>query len=130
MVHIVNAREYRFFVVGSAISFRSPLAKRYKRRVRRAAAPCLPEVPIDQPVELRLDYFHARKRRCDMDNVAKCVLDALNGVAYVDDQLACIQSATAHDLRNRAYIHGGPVDLVKPLRRHKDYLFVRIRLAG
>jgi hypothetical protein len=65
-----------------------------------------------------------------MDNVAKCVLDALNGVGYVDDQLARVQSATAYDLRHIIHIHGGPVDLVKPLRDHAEYLFVRIRLAG
>jgi hypothetical protein len=64
-----------------------------------------------------------------MDNVAKCVLDALNGVAYIDDQLATLQSARAHDLRKRVQIADGPVDLVKPLRDHAEYLFVRIRLA-
>lgn len=130
MVNVVGAREYRFVVGGPAVSFRSPHAKAYKRRVRRAGRGSLPTNPIATPVEIRLDYFHRHRRRFDMDNVAKCVLDALNGVAYVDDQLACVQSATAHDLRHRVYIHGGPVDLVKPLRDHDDYLFVRIRLTG
>jgi Holliday junction resolvase RusA-like endonuclease len=89
----------------------------------------LPNEPIAVPVELRLDYFHRSRRRFDIDNLAKCVLDALNGVAYVDDQLASLESATAHDLRRRIYIYGGPVDLVKPMRDHDEYLFVRIRLA-
>jgi Holliday junction resolvase RusA-like endonuclease len=130
VVHIVRVREYRFVVAGRAVSFRSPSAKAYKRAVRRVARGFLPTNPIAEAVELRLDYFHSQPRRFDMDNVAKCVLDALNGVAYVDDQLACVQTATAHDLRRRVYLHGGPVDLVKPLRDHDDYLFVRIRLAG
>ncbi len=130
MVHVVGAREYRFVVGGPAVSFRSPDAGAYKRRVRQAGSGCLPNDPIAVPVELRLDYFHRSRRRFDMDNVAKCVLDALNGVAYVDDLLASLESATAHDLRRRIHIHGGPVDLVKPLRDHDEYLFVRIRLAG
>ena len=129
MRRIVGAREYRFVVGGPAISFRSPNATSYKRRVRLAAMSSLPKTPIASPVELRLDYFHPHARRCDMDNVAKCVLDALNGVAYVDDQLASLQSAQAHDLRRRIHIPGGPVDLVKPLCDYNEYLFVRIRLA-
>lgn len=129
MVHVVDAREYRFVVKGPAISFRSRNASAYKRKVRRAAAGSIPRRPIAVPVELRLDYFHPFARRCDMDNVAKCVLDALNGRAYVDDQLASLQSARAHDLRKRLHITGGSVDLVKPLREHDEYLFVRIRLA-
>ena len=65
-----------------------------------------------------------------MDNVAKCVLDAMNGIAYTEDKFACIQSATAYNLNRRFTINGGPVDLVKPLRRHADYLLVRIRVAA
>jgi hypothetical protein len=63
-----------------------------------------------------------------MDNIAKCVIDALNGIAYTDDQLARLQSARAHNIAKRVTIGGGPVDLVKPLRRYRDYLFVRIRI--
>jgi Holliday junction resolvase RusA-like endonuclease len=129
VVRIIGAREYRFVVPGSAVSFRSRNARAYKRKVRRAAAGSLPRTPVATPVELRLDYFHPLPRKCDMDNVAKCVLDALNGVAYIDDQLATLQSARAHDLRKRVQIADGPVDLVKPLRDHAEYLFVRIRLA-
>jgi hypothetical protein len=64
-----------------------------------------------------------------MDNVAKCVLDAMNQIAYTDDRLARLQSATAHDLTRRFTLSGGPVDLVKTLRMYSDYLIVRIRMA-
>ena len=64
-----------------------------------------------------------------MDNVAKAVLDALNGVAYVDDRLVKLQSAKAHDLTRRVTLAAGPVDLIKPLRKHTDYVFIRIRIA-
>jgi hypothetical protein len=129
VVRIVDAPEYRFVVPGEAISFRSPRAKAYKHTVRLAARECLPTEPITDPLEFRLDYFHSRRRRFDMDNVAKCVLDALNGVVYVDDRLACVQSATAHDLRYRLELYGGPIDLVKPLTDYDNYLFVRVRVA-
>ena len=123
------AREYRFVIPGRAVSFRSPVAMDYRKRVRRCARPLFRK-PLDLALEIRLDYFHCHARRVDMDNVSKCVLDGLNGLAYRDDRLATVQTSKSHDLRKRIDLHDGPIDLVKPLRRHKEYLFVRIRLAG
>ena len=122
--------EFRFVVPGRAVSFRSPLAMRYRRRVARCARAALPRKPLEVPFEIRLDYFHSTERRFDMDNVAKCVLDGLNKVAYRDDLLASVQSSKAHDVRECTWLRGGPVDLVKQLRTYENYLFVRIRLAG
>lgn len=64
----------------------------------------------------------------DMDNVAKCVLDALNGVAYVDDKQVRVQSAKAYLLRSPVEIWDGPVDLIKPLSKYEEYVFIRVRL--
>ncbi len=64
-----------------------------------------------------------------MDNVAKCVLDALIGLAYVDDQQVTEQLSQAHDLRRVIRIAGGPLDLVKPLVKYETYLFVRVRFT-
>lgn len=120
--------EWRFVVPGKGVSFRSPKAGLYKAEVVRVAQLVLPPVPYDRPVELRLDYFHATRRRFDMDNLTKCVMDALTGVAYVDDRFARLGSATAYNLARVVHIPGGPVDLVKPLRDYTDYLFVRLRV--
>lgn len=129
MVRILDVLEYRFVVPGKAVSFRSPRANLYKASVRRYLPSRLRQRPLRAECEVRLDYFHSSVRRFDMDNVAKCVLDAMNGIAYTDDRLARLQSATAHDLSRRFTLNGGPVDLVKPLRRHLDYLLVRVRVA-
>ena len=109
MVQIFNALQYQFVVPGRAISFRSPKAKLYKAAVARAAKPALPRVPKNVPVEVRLDYFHTSPRRFDMDNLAKCVMDALNGLAYTDDRLARLQSSSDHDLTKQVDIRRGPV---------------------
>jgi Holliday junction resolvase RusA-like endonuclease len=74
-----------------------------------------------------MDYFYMRKRRVDMDNVAKCVLDALNGIAYIDDRYVRLQSTCAYQLREPQHIKSGPIDIIKPLARYNEYLFVRIR---
>ena len=40
---------------------------------------------IDGPVALRLWLYSKGRRRADIDNAAKSVMDGLNGVAYRDD---------------------------------------------
>ncbi len=37
------------------------------------------------PVILDTDFFMGNKRKVDLDNLVKCVMDALNGRVYVDD---------------------------------------------
>lgn len=41
--------------------------------------------PTDARVAISLAFFQPTLRRCDLDNLAKAVLDGLNGVAYLDD---------------------------------------------
>lgn len=37
------------------------------------------------PLQVHLDFFMSSKRRVDTDNLAKLVLDSLNGVVWADD---------------------------------------------
>src|SRR6266446_9106923 len=128
MTRIIRATEYRFVIPGPAISFRSPKSGSYKRLVRRIAKGVFPSRVSSLPQVVFLDYFHRSRRRVDVDNVAKCVLDALNGLAYKDDQQVRVQATEAHDLRESFILPVGPVDLIKPLRSYPEYLFVRVRL--
>src|SRR6266571_8120956 len=130
MTRITHVLERRFVVPGRAVSFRSPDSPAYKSQVRTLARPVFPKVPTRDSVEVFLDHFHVERRRVDMDNVAKCVLDALSGVAYVDDRQVLHQYSRAHDLRDALSLRGGPVDLVKPLADYREYLFVRVREVG
>lgn len=120
--------EYRIVVPDRAISFRSQQASAYKRRVRNAARRVFPSPASNRIVSVLIDYFHTKPRRVDVDNVAKCILDALNGIAYVDDRQVTIERATAHSLQSVVHIPGGPVDVVKPLARLQEYVFIRVRL--
>jgi Holliday junction resolvase RusA-like endonuclease len=119
--------EYRIIVPGKATSFRSPKAKKYKNIINDLAKHIIPNPIIGNTVEVRLDYFHMNKRRMDMDNIAKCVIDALNGIAYVDDRQVILQAATAYSLTSIVNIDNGIVDLIKPLAQYEEYLFIRIR---
>lgn len=40
---------------------------------------------FDYQVVMTIDFYNGNRRRRDLDNMAKLVLDALNGIAYADD---------------------------------------------
>ena len=122
-----STAEYRVVVPGQAVSFRSPKAKAYKELVRNRAQSVFPMPLSEHTVEVRVDYFHTTRRRMDMDNIAKCVIDAMNGIAYLDDGQVRLQSSTSYSLQAPVHICGGPIDLVKPLNEHEEYVFIRVR---
>lgn len=123
----ITTKEYRIVVPGKAVSFRSPLAKNYKAKIKKLVRKSIKRPLEEKLFDVHIDYFHVAARRMDMDNISKCVMDALNGVLYVDDKQVRYQKSVAHDLSRRVRIYGGPPDLVKPLRHFDEYLFIRIR---
>lgn len=48
---------------------------------------------FDGSIGVELTFFMGTKRRKDIDNLVKTVLDALNGVAFTDDHLVHVLSA-------------------------------------
>lgn len=122
-----KSSEYRIVIPGKAVSFRSPKSGGYKAMIQEVAKRIFVKPIIGDTVEVRLDYFHLSRRRMDMDNIAKCVLDALNGIAYADDRQVRLQAATAYSLPSVVFVEQGVVDLIKPLAQYEEYLFIRIR---
>ena len=54
--------------------------------------------PTRNPIHLVLRFFRGDLRRVDLDNLAKLVQDALNGVAYADDsQIVLLTAAKGID---------------------------------
>lgn len=123
---IFKAIEYRLVIPGKAVSFRSPERKKYQRIVRHIAKSVFRH-PGKETYQIRIDYFHLQRRKMDMDNIAKCIMDALNGIAYIDDRQVKLQQSTGHDLSRPLRIYGGPVDIVKPIVKYDQYIIVRLR---
>lgn len=85
---------------GRAYVPKSHAVHAYRRAVAQAAQAAGCE-PGSEPVNVVIDFVFARPKshlrksglradapvlpRCDLDNMAKAVLDSLNGVAWVDD---------------------------------------------
>jgi len=55
-------------------------------KVVRATALAAGVKPLGGPVRLSVRFYRGDARPCDLDNLAKLVQDALNGVAWKDDR--------------------------------------------
>ena len=71
-------------------------ARRYKSAVRLRALAAGHRKPIEGPVYVMLAVYRPL-RRGDLDNRVKAVLDALRGVAFVDDDQVVGLTAFRHD---------------------------------
>ena len=53
------------------------------------------------PVSVTIRYYHQYDRHADSDNICKCLLDALRGIAYIDDaQVSGVVVTTKRDREN------------------------------
>lgn len=69
----------RIYVSREAEAFKKVVAWEAKR----AGVTCI----SDQPVEVKIYYYHEfPKRRLDVDNILKCAIDSLSGVAFDNDK--------------------------------------------
>jgi crossover junction endodeoxyribonuclease RusA len=86
---------------GSGRAFTAPRTAEYEHvvsqhlRVAYRAA-----LPLSGPLELRLAFHLPDRRRKDVDNLAKAILDAGNGLVWADDDQ--IETCTIYKLRPSA----------------------------
>ena len=66
--------------------------RQYERLVRRMTAAVFSE-PFEGPVSLNATFLLPDRRRRDIDNLTKSVLDGMNGIAFVDDSQVFVQEA-------------------------------------
>lgn len=60
----------------------------YKSRIKKAAIMAMNgRPPLSAPLKMILKLGRTTRRRVDVDNLSKAIMDAVNGVCYVDDSL-------------------------------------------
>jgi hypothetical protein len=60
--------------------------------------------PLDGDAEVSVRFFFKTKRKRDLDNQNKLILDALSGIAYEDDsQISSLNLSRDYDARNPAW---------------------------
>lgn len=74
--------------------------KKYEAAVAMIAAN-LNVRPATGPIRMMVDIYWPDRRRRDLDNAAKSIADALNGITYVDDSQ--IKELTLRAHLDRAY---------------------------
>lgn len=93
---IESATAYQFFVPGPPVPFtrvlrgskqaRAERYRAYRLAVGFKAKEAGAEI-IEGPVHVGIDiYDDQKRRRYDLDNVFKGILDALNGICFIDDR--------------------------------------------
>ena len=127
MRRILEFAEYRFFVPGKAISFRTKNAKKYKKLVKKFAMKVFKRKLIGNKLQIIIDYFYKGSRKFDMDNIEKCIIDALTGVAYNDDLQIFSTTVNSYPIDQITKLSDVVIDIVKPLRWHDTYTFIRLR---
>lgn len=70
---------------GRGHAYTDPKTKAAEERIRALVRQAGIRKPIKNPVGLTIEFWRSSKRRVDIDNLAKLVLDALNGIAWEDD---------------------------------------------
>jgi Holliday junction resolvase RusA-like endonuclease len=77
----------RGVIVGGCVRFYTPQkTRKYEDRVAAYGRQQISRT-FDEPVAVQVDVFRPNRKRVDIDNACKAVLDGLNGVAYTDDHL-------------------------------------------
>jgi len=72
---------------GSAHVFTDRATKDGESAIANAAVFASPFLePSERPIKVEATFYLYRRNRRDLDNMAKLILDALNGVVYVDDE--------------------------------------------
>jgi len=86
----VNAY-YRAIVRGRiCCSILSKKGREFKERVANMVSDSQKQ-PTDKPVMVIIKLYPATKRKFDVDNYLKSLLDSLIGIAYIDDeQIQCL----------------------------------------
>lgn len=122
-----------FVVVGPPISNQQSTAQgranlaAWKATIAGAATLAWPNAPL--AIELKaviINFFAGNEPSVDTDNMSKPILDAMQGIAYVDDRQV-VQAEFTHARLGGAYQIGGvrPV-IVNALQTQAQFVFVRI----
>jgi len=78
--------------------------KQYEELVGWYAKQCIPE-PISENIALHIRVYVKNNVFPDIDNIAKSIMDGLNGIAYNDDkQVACLTIQRLQGEEERAEI--------------------------
>lgn len=123
------ALRFDFCVEGPPISQQAKGASkaRWKAKVHSAAQAVWPagKAPMADPVLVKVTYYY-EGARLDVDNMVKPILDALNGLVYVDDAQVCDFIARGRDINGSFRVRGLSPHLATAFAKGSEFVHVQI----
>ncbi|MBN8930232.1 MAG: RusA family crossover junction endodeoxyribonuclease [Rhodospirillales bacterium] len=125
--------DFEVCVAGRPISAQSHNAERlaaWKRVVRAIALEHWPSERqmFEGEVALRITHY-AQYRFVDMDNLAKPIQDALQGICYREDRLVDV-AANWRDINGRFRVRHMSLPLARAFSDGREFVHVRLWVAG
>ena len=125
-----------FIVSGTPISAQGkpPSKTRWKAKVAAAASATLAadHALVADPVRVTIVYFYV-STDLDLDNIIKPILDALNGVIYIDDFQVANISAAKRDRSGTLILEGASPAIINHIGttadEPRDFVFVAVDLV-
>jgi Holliday junction resolvase RusA-like endonuclease len=130
--------EYRFWVRGAPLSLQSDKkhSAAYEERIQAAAKGKIPGPFPNARIEITI-VFGDRRTRPDVDNIAKRIVDALEGIVYVNDNQvvkvcvatvdASVRELAGEDHHSIAQAQAGEQFLVNILVNHPASIVRELR---
>ena len=79
---------YKYMKQARGRKYVSKEGREYQKLIRFHVNKCMKDNNVEKmdfPIELKLTFYFKYKRRRDVDNVAKVIMDTLEGILYTDD---------------------------------------------
>lgn len=99
-----------------------------REKVAAAARSNLPSdwQPLDGDVDLNVTYYQLGNWRGDNDNMVKPIQDALQGIAYRNDNQIRNQSVKRRHLKGRYTVHRISLVLAHAFAKGPEFLHIRV----
>lgn len=123
--------DFVVFGVPKSVQASKTSKQRWKDQVRTAAVTAWPdgEPPLDYEVQIHVTYYHD-SAPLDVDNMLKLILDALNGVVYVDDKQLTDTHGHLRDLNGHYRVRGLTPAQARGFSSGDPFVHVRVELPA
>ena len=124
---------FEFCIEGPPISGQAKSGssrRRWKEKVKGAAQAQWPagQLPYDQSLKVTIVYYYEGEA-LDVDNMAKPILDALNGLVYGDDAQVTDCNTNKRDISGAFRVRGMSPVLAEGFCWDKEFLHIKVENA-
>jgi Holliday junction resolvase RusA-like endonuclease len=104
----------------------------WKQKVRAAAAMVIPNPLADVDLRVTVTVFYDLKKRgkMDADNASKPICDALQGVAYTNDNQVSARYARKRDISATYHVKGADPVILNAIQQGDEFVCIKIDNEG